>query len=139
MARKLSGYVGEPSRLLGLYEDLKSITNSPVPPNYLEQIIYPASRFTFVARKLSRYAGEPFRHFLNIAEDNKLADANRCISRGEGSGFFNEERLTEDGPDMVVFNFADEMISVAVQMWRSCLSKDQNLPIDSCVRIVCQR
>jgi hypothetical protein len=128
----------------GLYEALKSLTNSPVPPNCVDQMINPGSRFTFVARQLSEYSGEPFRHFLHlsIAEDDKIAEAYRCISRafcGEGSVFLNEERLTGDGPDMVVFNFADEMIPVAVQMWKSCLSKDQNLPIDSCVQIVCQR
>jgi hypothetical protein len=50
------------------------------------------------------------------------------------------ESLTWDPrPDMVVFNFADEMITVVVQRWKSCLSKDQNVPIDSCVRIMCQR
>jgi hypothetical protein len=44
----------------GLYEALKSLTNSPVPPNY---VINPGSRFTFVARQQSKYSGEPFRHF----------------------------------------------------------------------------
>ncbi len=84
-------------------------------------MINSGSRFTFVARQLSKYSGEPFRHFshLSTAEDNRIAEAYRCISRafrGEGSVFFNEERLTGGGPDMVVFNFADEMIPVAVQM-----------------------
>jgi hypothetical protein len=107
-------------------------------------MINPGSRFTFVARQLSEYSGEPFRDFshLFIAEDDKIAEAYRCISRvfcGEGSVFLNEERLTGDGPDMVVFNFADEMIPVVVQMWKSCLSKDQNLPINSCIQIMCQR
>ncbi len=46
----------------------------------------------------------------------------------------SSERLTKEGPDVVVFNFADEMIPVAVKMWKSCLSKDQKVPIDSCVR-----
>ena len=57
----------------------------------------------------------------------------------EGSVFLNEERLTGDGPDMVVFNFADEMIPVAVKMWKSCLSKDLNMPINSCILIMWQR
>ncbi len=73
---------------------------------------------------------------LSIAEDNKIAEAYKCISQafhGEGSVFLNEERLTGDGPDMVVFNFVDEMIPVVVQMWKSCLSRNQNLPINSCI------
>lgn len=123
--------------------------NSPAPPNYQEQMIEPAgSRFTFVARQISESSGELFRHFLDLSipEDNKIAESYRCINRascGEGSDFLKEEGLTGDGPDMVpdmvVFNFADEMIPVAVQMWISHLSTDQNLPIDSCVKIVCQR
>jgi len=108
----------------------------------IEKMIYPASRFTFVTRQPSECLGEPFRHFLNlsIAEDVQIAEAYRCICCGEGFCFHNEERLTKEGPDiMVVFNFADEMIPVAVKMWKSCLSKDQNVPIDSCIRIRCQR
>ena len=126
----------------GMYEALKSLSNSPVPPHYTEEMISPASRFTFVTRQLTgECLGEPFRHFLNlsIAEDFQIAEAYRCICRGEGFCFHNEERLTKEGPDMVVFNFADEMIPVAVKMWKSCLSKDQKVPIDSCVRIMCQR
>ncbi len=97
-----------------------------------------------MARRISVDSGEPFRHFLalSIAENDKIAEAYRCIGQafcGEGSVFLNEERLTGDELDMVVFNFADEMIPVAVQMWKSCLSKDQNLPINSCIQIVCQR
>ncbi len=66
----------------GLYEALKSLTNSPVPPNCVDQMINPGSRFMFVARQLSKYSGEPFRNFfhLSIAEDNKIAEAYRCIS-----------------------------------------------------------
>ncbi len=66
----------------GLYEALKSLTNSPVPLNCVDQMINPGSRFTFVARQLSKYSGEPFRHFLHlsIAEDDKIAEAYRCIS-----------------------------------------------------------
>ena len=128
---------------LGLYESLKSLSNSPMPLNCLvEQMIYPASRFTFVTRQLSgECLGEPFRHFLNlsVAEDFQIAEAYRCICHVEDFCFHNEERLTKEGPDMVVFNFADEMIPVAVKMWKSCLSKDQKVPIDSCVRIMCQR
>jgi hypothetical protein len=105
------------------------------------QMIYPASRFTFVTRQLSKCLGEPFRHFLNlsISQDFQIAEAYRCICRVEGLCFHDEERLTTEGPDLVVFKFADEMIPVAVQMWKSCLSKDPNVPIDSCVRIMCQR
>jgi hypothetical protein len=68
--------------LAGLYEALKSLTNSPVFLNCLEQMINPGSRFTFVARQLSKYSGEPFRHFLHlfIAEEDKIAEAYRCIS-----------------------------------------------------------
>ena len=122
-------------------EAIKTLSTSPVPPNCLEQMINPASRFTFVTRQLSKCLGEPFRHFLNlsIAEDVQIAEAYRCICRGEGFCFHNEERLTKEGPDMVVFNFADEMIPVAVKMWKSCLSKDQNMPIYSCIRIMWQR
>jgi hypothetical protein len=125
------------------YEAIKLLTDTP-PLNCIEQMIKPESRFTFVERRISIDSGEPFRHFLDmsIADDNKIAETYRCINQascGEGSDFLNEERLTGDRPDMVVFNFADEMIPVAVQMWMSCLSKDQNLPIDSCVQIVCQR
>ena len=102
----------------GMYEALKTLSNSRVPPNYIEQMIYPASRFTFVTRQLSKCLGEPFRHFLNlsIAEDVQIAEAYRCICCGEGFCFHNEERLTGVGPYMVVFNFADEMIPVAVKM-----------------------
>jgi hypothetical protein len=66
----------------GLYEALKSLTNSPVPPNCVDQMINPGSRFTFMARQLSKYSGKPFRHFLHlsIAEDDKIAEAYRCIS-----------------------------------------------------------
>jgi hypothetical protein len=66
----------------GLYEALKSLTNLPVPPNCVEQMINPGSTFRFVARRLSKYSDEPFRHFLNlsIAEDDKIAEAYRCIS-----------------------------------------------------------
>jgi hypothetical protein len=127
---------------LGVYESLKSLSNSPVPPHYTEEMISPASRFTFVTRQLSgKCLGEPFRHFLNlsIAEDSQIAEAYRCICCGEGFCLHNEERLTNKGPDMVVFNFADEMIPVAVKMWKSCFSKDQKVPIDSCVQIMCQR
>ena len=108
----------------------------------VEQMIYPASRFTFVTRQLSgKCLDEPFRHFLNlsIAEDVQIAEAYRCICHVEGFCFNNEERLTTERPDMVVFNFADEMIPVVVKMWKSCLSKDQKVPIDSCIRIMCQR
>ena len=125
-----------------MYESLKSLSNSPVPPHYTEEMISPASRFTFVTRQLSSECSvEPFRHFLNlaIAEDVQIAEAYRCIRHVEGFCFNNEERLTTEGPDMVVFNFADEMILVAVKMLKSCLSKDQKVPIDSCVRIMCQR
>jgi len=126
----------------GMYEALKSLSNSPVPPHYTEEMISPASRFTFVTRQLiGECSGEPFRHFLNlsVAEDFQIAEAYRCICHVEGFCFNNEERLTTERPDMVVFNFADEMIPVAVKMWKSCLSKDQKVPIDSCVRIMCQR
>jgi hypothetical protein len=70
--------------------------------NYIEQMIYPASRFTFVTRQLSKYIGEPFRHFLNlsIAEDVQIAEAYRWICRVEGFCFHNEERLTKEGPDI---------------------------------------
>ncbi len=66
----------------GLYEALKSLTNSPVPLNSVDQMINPGSRFRFVARQLSKYSGEPFRYFLHlsIAEDDKIAEAYRCIS-----------------------------------------------------------
>ena len=101
----------------------------------VEQMIYPASRFTFVTRQLSKCLGEPFRHFLiqSIEEDVQIAEAYRCICLVEGFCFHNEERLTNEGSDIVVFNFADEMIPVAVKMWKSCLSKDLN------IRIMCQR
>ena len=125
-----------------MYESLKTLSNLRMPLNCLvEQMIYPASRFTFVTRQLGECSGEPFRHFLNlsIAEDFQIAEAYRCICHVKGFCFNNEERLTTEGPDMVVFNFADEMIPVAVKMWKSCLSKDQKVPIDSCVRIMCQR
>jgi len=61
----------------GMYEALKSLSNSPVPPHYIEQMIYPVSRFTFVTRQLSECLGEHFRHFLNmsIAEDFLIAEA----------------------------------------------------------------
>ena len=68
-----------------------------------------------------------------------IATFSDLTCHGEGFCFHNEERLTKEGPDMVVFNFADEMIPVAVKMWKSCLSKDQKVPIDSCIRIMCQR
>jgi len=73
----------------GVYEALKSLSTSPVPPNYIEQMIYPASRFAFVTRQLSECLGEPFRHFLNlsIAEDFQIAQAYRCICHGEGFCF----------------------------------------------------
>jgi len=92
---------------LGLYESLKTLSNSPMPLNCLEQIIYPASRFTFVTRQLSKCLGEPFRNFLNlsIAEDVQIAEAYRCIRLVEGFCFQNEERLTNEGSDIVVFNF----------------------------------
>ena len=125
-----------------MYESLKSLSNSPVPPHYTEEMISPASRFTFVTRQLSgECSGEPFRHFLNlsIAEDVQIAEAYRCICLVEGFCFHIEERFTNEEPDIVVFIFADEMIPVAVKMWKSCLSKDQKVPIDSCVRIMCQR
>jgi hypothetical protein len=102
----------------GMYEALKSLSNSPVPPHYTEEMISPASRFTFVTRQLiGECSGEPFRHFLNlsIAEDFQIAEAYRCICHVEGFCFNNEERLTTERPDMVVFNFADEMIPVAVK------------------------
>jgi hypothetical protein len=129
---------------LSCYEALHLFANSPAPPNYQEQMIEPGSGFTFVAKRISESSGEPFRHFLDLSipKDKKIAETYRCIC-GEGSDFLKEEGLTGDGPDMVpdmvVFNFADEMIPVAVQMWISNLSTDQNLPIDSCVKIVCQR
>jgi hypothetical protein len=131
------------SDFANLYEALKLLTDTP-PLNCIEQMIHPGSRFRFVARRISIDSGEPFRHFLDlsIAEDDKIAEAYRCIGRafhGKGSVFLNEERLTGDELDMVVLNFLYEMIPVAVQMWKSCLSKDQNLPIDSCIPIVCQR
>ena len=126
-----------------MYESLKTLSNSLMPLNCLvEQMMYPVSRFTFVTRQLTgECLGEPFRHFLNlsIAEDFQIAEAYRRICCGEGFCFHNEERLTKEGPDMVVFNFADEMIPVAVKMWKSCLSKDQNVSINSCIRIMCQR
>ena len=121
---------------------LDEASNSHVPPNCLEKMINPGSRFTFVAKQLSKKVGEPFRHFLNlsIVEDVQIAEAYRCICLREGFCFHNEEMLTKEGPNiMVVFNFADEMIPVAVKMWKPCLSKDQNVPIDSCIRIMCQR
>ena len=127
---------------LVVYESLKSLSNSPVPPNDTEEMISPASRFTFVTRQLiGECSGEPFRHFLNLSvvEDFQIAEAYRCICHVEGFCFNNEERSTTEGPDMVVFNFADEMIPVAVKMWKSCLSKDQKVPIDSCIQIMCQR
>ena len=93
--------------------------------------------------------GEPFRHFLNlsIAEDFQIAEAYRCICHGEGFCFYNEERLTKEGPDMVVFNFADEMIPVAVKMWSPVSVKTKRCQLihafESCVRgephdILCQ-
>jgi len=103
-----------------MYEALKSLSNSPVPSHYIEERIYPASRFTFMTRQLSgECLGEPFRHFLNlsIAEDFQIAEAYRCICHVEDFCFHNEERLATEGHDMVVFNFADEMIPVAVKMW----------------------
>jgi hypothetical protein len=125
-------------------EEKMHANHLPVPVNYHEKkMIDPVSRFTFVARHLSEYSGEPFRHFLDleIQEHRKIADAYRCIRQAcsrEGFELFNEEELTGHGA-MVVFNFADEMIPVAVEMWESCLSKEQNLPIKSCVQIVLQR
>ena len=48
----------------GMYEALTSLSNSPVPPHYTEEMISPASRFTFVTRQLSgECSGEPFRGF----------------------------------------------------------------------------
>jgi predicted small secreted protein len=45
-------------------EALKSLSNSPMPLNcFVEQMIYPASRFAFVTRQLSKHLGEPFWHF----------------------------------------------------------------------------
>jgi hypothetical protein len=45
-------------------EALKSLSNSPMPLNcFVEQMIYPASRFAFVTRQLSKRLGEPFWHF----------------------------------------------------------------------------
>jgi hypothetical protein len=126
----------------GLYESLKTLSNSPMPLNCLvEQMIYLASRFTFVTRQLSKCLGEPFGHFLNLSieEDVQIAEAYRCICLVEGFCFHIEEKLTNEGSDIVVFNFSDEMIPVAVKMWKSCLSKDQNVPIDSYIRIMCQR
>jgi hypothetical protein len=123
-------------------EALKSLSNSPMPLNcFVEQMIYPASRFAFVTRQLSKRLGEPFWHFLNLSieEDVQIAEAYRCICIVEGFCFHIEERLTNEGSDIVVFKFADEMIPVAVKMWKSCLSKDQNVPINSCIRIMCQR
>jgi hypothetical protein len=35
-----------------MYEVLTSLSNSHVPPDFIEQMIYPASRFTFVTRQL---------------------------------------------------------------------------------------
>jgi hypothetical protein len=122
-----------------MYDALKILSTLGVPPKYIEQMIYPASRFTFVTRRLSECLGDPFRHFFNlsIAEDVQIAEAYRCICLGEGFCFHNEKMLTKEGP-VVVFNFADEMIPVAVKMWKSCLS-NQNVPINSCIRIMCQR
>jgi hypothetical protein len=58
-------------------EALHLLTTSPVPPNYLEQMINPGSRFTFVARHLSKDSVESFRHFLDLAksEDCMPTDA----------------------------------------------------------------
>ena len=123
-------------------EALKSLSNSPISLNcFVEQMIYPASRFAFVTRQLSKCLGEPFWHFLNLSieEDVQIAEVYRGICLVEGCCFHNEERLTNEGSDIVVFKFADEMIPVAVKMWKSCLSKDQNVPINSCIRIMCQR
>ncbi len=63
-----------------LYEALKLLTDTP-PLNCIEQMIHLGSRFTFVARQISVDSGEPFRHFLDlsIAEDDKIAEAYRCI------------------------------------------------------------
>jgi hypothetical protein len=47
-------------------EALKTLSTSPVPLNCLEQMINPGSIFTFVTRQLSECLGEPFRHFLNL-------------------------------------------------------------------------
>jgi hypothetical protein len=125
----------------GLYESLKILSTSHVPPNFIETMIYPAPRFAFVTRQLSECLGEPFRHFLNLSieEDVQIAEAYRCICLVDGFCFHIEERLTNEEPDIVVFKFADEMIPVVVKMWKSCLSKDQNVPINSCIRIMCQR
>jgi hypothetical protein len=49
----------------GLYESLKILSTSRV-PNFIEKMIYPASRFAFVTRQLSECLGEPFWHFLNL-------------------------------------------------------------------------
>ena len=104
-------------------------------------MIYPPSGFAFVTRQLSECLGEPFWHFLNLSieEDVQIAEAYRRICVVEGFCFHIEETVTNEEPDIVVFKFADEMIPVAVKMWKSCLSKDQNVPIDSCIRIMCQR
>ena len=104
-------------------------------------MIYPPSGFAFVTRQLSECLGEPFWHFLNLSieEDVQIAEAYRCICLVEGFCFHIEERLTNEGPNIVVFKFADEMIPVAVKMWKSCLSKDQNVPINSCIQIMCLR
>jgi hypothetical protein len=75
----------------GMYEALKSLSNSPVPPNCLEQMHNPGSIFTFVARQLSECLGE----HLSLAEDVQIAEAYRCIYCGEGFCFHNnEKRLT---------------------------------------------
>jgi hypothetical protein len=125
----------------GLYESLKILSTSHVPPNFIETMIYPAPIFAFVTRQLSECLGEPFRHFLNLSieQDVQIAEAYRCICLVDGFCFHIEERFTNEEPDIVVFIFADEMIPVAVKMWKSCLSKDQNVPINSCIRIMCQR
>jgi hypothetical protein len=59
---------------LSLYESLKTLSNSPMPLNCLvEQMIYLASRITFMTRQLSKCLGEPFRHFLNLSIEEEPA------------------------------------------------------------------
>jgi hypothetical protein len=117
-----------------------------VPVKYEKGMIHPVSRFTFVTRHLSKDSGGPFRHFLDlkIQEHCKIAAAYRYINKEfsrEGFVLMTEEVIV--GEEMVVFNFADEMIPGAVKMWESSLSKGkqgvQNPPIESCIRILLHR
>ncbi len=113
---------------------------------YEKGMIHPVSRLMFMTRHLSKDLGGPFRHFLDliIQEHCKIAAAYRYINKEfsrEGFVLMTEEVIV--GKEMVVFNFADQMIPGVVKMWESCLSKGkqgvQNLPIESCVRILLHR